>query len=117
MKNGDFVAHKENGIVGTVIKTYKPTGAERQTMIKTIDGREYHAPEKEWVKLKLRIDEIADLRQILTDQEGRKTEDKMLNPFGEYVVKFAENHGISIKEAYEEPMVKARREFFERTGM
>lgn len=45
-----------------------------------------------------------------------KPEEKLLNPAGEYAVKFAENHGISISEAYEQPMVKARLEFFNQTG-
>lgn len=35
-------------------------------------------------------------------------DEKMLNPAGEYAVKFAENHGISIEQAMQEPMVKAR---------
>lgn len=35
-------------------------------------------------------------------------DEKLLNPAGEYAVKFAENHGISIEEAMQEPMVKAR---------
>lgn len=42
--------------------------------------------------------------------------EKMLNPAGEYAVKFAENHGISIAEAMEQPMVKARFDVFNATG-
>lgn len=34
-------------------------------------------------------------------------EEKLLNPVGEYAIKFAENHGMSISEAMEHPMVKA----------
>lgn len=45
-----------------------------------------------------------------------KPDEKLLNQAGEYAVKFAENHGISISEAYEQPMVKARLEFFNQTG-
>lgn len=41
---------------------------------------------------------------------------KMLNPAGEYAVQFAKNHGISIQEAMEQPMVKARFHFFNETG-
>ena len=44
-------------------------------------------------------------------------EERLLNPAGEYAVKFAENHGMSIQEALEHPTVKARRMFFEATGM
>lgn len=42
--------------------------------------------------------------------------DCLLNPAGQYAVKFAQNHGISIDEAMEQPMVKARFEFFNATG-
>ena len=45
-----------------------------------------------------------------------ETDQKLLNPVGEYAVKFAQNHGISIREAFEQPMVKARRAFFNATG-
>lgn len=38
------------------------------------------------------------------------------NPAGQYAVKFAQNHGMSINEAMEQPMVKARFEFFNATG-
>ncbi|MGO5096276.1 hypothetical protein ACTQ34_10695 [Agathobaculum sp. LCP25S3_E8] len=40
----------------------------------------------------------------------------LLNPAGQYAVKFAENHSMSINEAMEQPMVKARFEFFNQTG-
>lgn len=33
-----------------------------------------------------------------------------LNEHGKYVMQFARNHGISIDEAYEHPMVKAHAE-------
>lgn len=46
-----------------------------------------------------------------------ETVQKTLNPYGEYVLKFAKNHNISIAEAYEQPMVKARYRFFSETGM
>ena len=40
----------------------------------------------------------------------------ILNAAGEYAVGFARNHGISIEEAMEKPMVKARFNVFEKTG-
>ncbi len=43
-------------------------------------------------------------------------DEKLLNPAGEYAVKFAENHGMSVSEAMEQPMVKARFDFFNQTG-
>lgn len=43
-------------------------------------------------------------------------DEKLLNPAGEYAVKFAENHGISVAEAMERPIVKARFDFFNQTG-
>lgn len=115
MKNGDIVANKKNGIVGTVIKTYKPTGAEYQVLIKTLGGRECHAPMSTWVKLRIHVEELADLRQMLMSANG-ETAEKYLNPYGEYVLKFARNHGMSIDEAYKEPIVKARLRYFNDTG-
>lgn len=43
-------------------------------------------------------------------------DEKLLNPAGEYAVKFAENHGMSISDALEQPMVKARLKFFNQIG-
>lgn len=114
MKKGDLVAHKENGIVGIVIKEYKPTGAERQIMIKTLDEREYHAPMEEWVKLRIGISDIEAIKKMLM-RETRCTSGH-LNPYGEYVVNFAKNHGISIDEAFNEPMVRARYDYYNMKG-
>lgn len=41
----------------------------------------------------------------------------ILNAAGEYAAKFARNHGISIEEAMNAPMVKARFDFFNKTGL
>lgn len=40
----------------------------------------------------------------------------LLNPAGQYAIEFAKNHGMAIQEAMEQPMVKARFEFFNQTG-
>lgn len=37
-----------------------------------------------------------------------ESNEKLLNPAGEYAVKFAENHGMSIDEAMQHPTVQAR---------
>lgn len=47
----------------------------------------------------------------------KQTNEKLLNPAEEYAVEFAENHNISIEEAWERPMVKERLEFFNKTGI
>lgn len=44
------------------------------------------------------------------------TTESLLNPYGDYVVKFAKNHDISIDEAYQHPICKARLEYFNQTG-
>lgn len=46
----------------------------------------------------------------------KETTEKMLNHAGEYAVKFAKNHGISVAEAMEKSMVKARFDVFNETG-
>lgn len=48
----DRVINKWNGIKGTIIKVYKPTACEYQIMVKTDDGREYHAPLVDWIRIK-----------------------------------------------------------------
>ena len=53
------------------------------------------------------------VRERTVANESKET---LLNPAGKYAAEFAENHGISIAEAMETPMVKARFVFFESTG-
>ena len=43
----------------------------------------------------------------------KSVEPPLLNTHGEYVLKFAKNHGISVAEAYVHPMVKAHLEYFQ----
>ena len=47
---GDRAVCVVSGVVGTVTKKYRPTASEPQIMVRTDDGRLYHAPEKEWRK-------------------------------------------------------------------
>ena len=42
---------------------------------------------------------------------------ELLNPAGKYLLKFAKNHNLSLSEAYEQPIVKARFDFFNRPGL
>lgn len=49
---GDKVICKVSGVIGTVEKFYFPTACAEQTMIRTPDGRLYHAPTSEWKKVK-----------------------------------------------------------------
>jgi len=102
---GDMIICESTGVIGKAIRFYFPTACEEQTMVRTRDGRKYHAPTRMWRK-------IAE-----TERLENHTEQKLLNPYGEYAVKFAENHGMSINEAMQQPMVKARLEFFNATGM
>lgn len=48
IKIGDIVINTESGVVGEVIKQYFPTACAQQTMVKTLDGRKYHAPTSTW---------------------------------------------------------------------
>lgn len=47
---------------------------------------------------------------------GKDMTGGLLNPYGEYVIKFAKNYGISIDEAHQHPTCKARLEYFNQTG-
>lgn len=40
------------GVRGRVIKQYYPTACEEQTMIRCTDGREFHAPTRDFAKVR-----------------------------------------------------------------
>ena len=50
IKIGDEVICMVSGVSGVVIKQYYPTACAEQTMVKTSDGRLYHAPTSTWRK-------------------------------------------------------------------
>lgn len=45
---GEMVICSESGVIGNIIKFYKPTASEEQIMVRTLDGRKYHAPARTW---------------------------------------------------------------------
>lgn len=47
---GDKVICIASGVRGTVEKFYYPTSCAEQTMVRTPDGRHYHAPTSTWVR-------------------------------------------------------------------
>lgn len=102
---GDRVINKWSGVKGNIIKIYKPTACEEQTMVITNDGRKYHAPTREW--------------RLLQEDEANVNDEtsELLNPYGKYLCEFAKNHNMSIEEATEQPIVKARLDYFNKTGM
>lgn len=51
LKVGDKVICVASGVRGTIEKFYRPTGCTEQTMVRTDDGRLYHAPTWEWRKI------------------------------------------------------------------
>lgn len=102
---GDTIICESTNVVGKTIRFYKPTACEEQVMVRTEDGRKYHAPTRMWRK----ITKTVRLKIILSK--------KLLNSYGEYAVKFAENRRMIINEAMQQLMVKARLEFFNETGM
>lgn len=111
IKLGDIVVNRNNGLIGQAIKSYKPTGAEDQIMVETFDGRQYHAPAAEWMEVYISLcpDEkfgIQDASRFLSAVQNTSgalpimsaTDNcVMLNPYGEYVLRFAKNHGMTIK--------------------
>lgn len=105
---GDWVICKSSGVIGRVIRFYLPTACAEQTMVDTTDGRKYHAPTSEWVR-------ILD-GKVLEELVQERLQRGMINKYGECVSKFVENHRISISEAYEQPMVKARYDFSAKQG-
>lgn len=49
---GDTVVCSLSGVQGVVVKFYIPTASAPQTMVRTEDGRLYHAPTSYWRKVK-----------------------------------------------------------------
>lgn len=116
----DWVICTESGVVGRIINFYTPTSCEEQIMVKTRDGRRYHAPKRLWkhyhfgtTATQVFTDELAFMEKnpnLSRSPELLVTENSLLNPHGQYAVKFAQNHGISINDALEHPTVKAHAE-------
>lgn len=52
IKIGDEVICIVSGVKGVVIKQYYPTASPQQTLIRCYDGRQYHAPTHEFIKIK-----------------------------------------------------------------
>lgn len=52
---GDKVVCAETGVRGIVKEFYYPTTCPEQTMIRTEDGRLYHAPTSTWVRENLHL--------------------------------------------------------------
>lgn len=104
---GDRIICTASGVVGKCIKFYVPTACEEQTMVITDDGRKYHAPTKEW-----RLLQEDEARGYVNNEIA-----ELLNAYGKYLCKFAKNHNMSIQEAAEQPMVRARFDYFNKTGM
>lgn len=62
------------------------------------------------------LKEIGEKLKALLNEARNEETAFLLNPAGQYAVEFAQNHGMSIGKAMEQPMVKARFEFFNATG-
>lgn len=94
IKLGDRVICTESNISGIVIKQYYPTACEEQTMIQCYDGRKYHAPTRTFIK----CDECTNMEI---------DNNPYFNEVGKYAAKLARNHGITVSEALQKPIVKA----------
>lgn len=53
MNIGDKVACVLSGVKGVIVKFYTPTASTKQIMVRTDDGRLYHAPYNTWVKIEV----------------------------------------------------------------
>ena len=48
MEMGDKVVCRVSGVRGVIVKIYTPTASATQIMVRTYDGRLYHAPYSTW---------------------------------------------------------------------
>ena len=61
MKIGDrVVLCDDSRITGIVICTYFPTACQEQTLIRTDDGRQYHAPTMMWPSVNNTFDKFVE---------------------------------------------------------
>jgi len=111
IKYGDWVICNESGVVGRIINFYTPTSCEEQIMVKTRDGHRYHAPTRLWKHYQFGVQPTT----VIIDEMC--TTQPLLNQHGQYAVKFAENHGMSINEALEHPTVKAHAEYLSKVSL
>jgi len=79
---GDMIICESTGVIGKAIRFYFPTACEEQTMVRTRDGRKYHAPTRMWRK-------IAE-----TERLENQTEQKLLNPYGVHGFYYAQNRWL-----------------------
>ncbi len=70
MKIGDRVICMINGICGVIIQTYTPNACEMQILVRTDDGRFYHAPCKH--EYHSRADLMIGKTVFLTCEEAEK---------------------------------------------
>lgn len=59
---GDRIICTTTGVVGICTKIYVPTACGEQAMVRTDDGRMYHAPSLTWIKA-----EDASMERFLLD--------------------------------------------------
>lgn len=109
LKINDWVICSESGVIGRIIKLYTPTACEDQIMVETRDGRQYHAPADMWKPYQLGL---MNNKMSMNEFANQEIPQPLLNAHGEYVIKFARNHGISVDEAHNHPTVKAHLECF-----
>jgi hypothetical protein len=85
---GDKVICSESEVVGMGIRFYHPTSCEEQTLVKTEDGRRYHAPTSMWSIYKDGYKPTI----VICDE----CHEKLMTP---YALEFANNNGLHMFES------------------
>ena len=114
---GDKVICRESGVYGAVIKFYTPTACEEQTLIRTDDGRKYHAPTRIFDVCtnglkpgKVYIDEFAFIGVDLATGPDRVT---YLNAYNEHYISLLNlKSDTSLAKTYEKEMTQAYRNYY-----
>lgn len=111
---GDWVIC-EDGVVGRIINFYTPTASEEQIMVKTRNGKRYHAPASMWKTYQFGVEAttvyVDEFSTTMSGIKASEYDGDLLNTHGQYAVKFAQNHDININEALEHPTVKAHQDY------
>lgn len=104
---GNLVECTESGVIGRVLRFYKPTACPEQLVVETLDGREYHAPVDTWRHVQMG----ARSKSVMYDEDPLKIKSNSIQErHQQYLETFACNHGLTFSEAAAQPMVQAHLE-------
>lgn len=94
----------------------KITDLQKQIIFECAVELLYHTENRSNEEIAHRILDAINDKLVIDKYCKMDSNSEVLNPYEKYLHKFAENHRMTIEEAKEQPMVKARLHYFQETG-